>query len=89
MAIWSFIIFLIGVFALIFHLFNFFEWFTPFWAIVLMAISLGMLARISQKEKEGEKEKLVERIQDLEVQLKREKEIEKTVEEKLTEVSQK
>jgi len=71
MIIWSFVIFFVGVLALVFHLFNIFEWFTPFWAIILMAISLGMLARISQKEREREKEKLVERIQELEAQLQK------------------
>lgn len=69
MAIWSLILFLLGVLALLFYIFNIFEWFTPFWAIILMAIALGMLSRVAKKEKEAEKEKLVARIQELEAKL--------------------
>lgn len=69
MIIYSFILFFLGVLALTFHLFDIFAWFMPFWAIILMIVSLGMLVRISQKEREGEKEKLCEKIQDLEAQI--------------------
>ncbi len=69
MAIWALLIFLLGVLALLFNIFNIFEWFTPFWAIILMAIAFAMLTRIAYKEKEAEKEKLVEKIQELEAQL--------------------
>lgn len=71
MAIWALIVFLLGVLALLFNIFNIFDWLTPFWAIILMAIAFAMLTRIAQKEKEGEKEKLVEKIQELEAQLSR------------------
>lgn len=89
MAIWSFVLFILGVLALVFHIFNIFEWFTPVWAIILMAIALAMLARVAQKEKEAEKEKLVNRIQELESHIGKEKEVDKAVEEKLTIVNQK
>ncbi len=71
MAIWALALFVLGVLALVFNLVHIFEWFTPIWAIILMGISLAMLTRIAGKEKEGEKEKLVERIQELEAQLKK------------------
>jgi len=71
MAIWALSLFVLGVLALVFNLTNIFEWFTPIWAVILMVISLAMLTRIASKEKEGEKEKLVERIQELEAQLKK------------------
>jgi predicted membrane protein len=71
MAIWALILFFIGVMAFLFNLFHIFDWFTPIWAIILMVISLGMLTRVSRKEKEAEKEKLVERIQELENLLKK------------------
>jgi predicted tellurium resistance membrane protein TerC len=71
MAIWALILFLMGVLAFIFNLVHIFEWFIPIWAIILMVVSLGMLTRISRKEKEAEKEKLVERIQELENLLKK------------------
>jgi hypothetical protein len=66
MASWVFIVFLLGLLALIFNLFDVFQWFTPWWGVILMIISFGMLTRIYQKEKEGEKEKLRERLQELE-----------------------
>ncbi|MGQ9534122.1 MAG: hypothetical protein ACUVTF_02665 [bacterium] len=69
MALWALILFLLGVLSLLFNIFNIFDWFTPFWAIILMVIAFAMLTRIAQKEKEGEKEKLVEKIQELEAQL--------------------
>ncbi len=71
MVIWALIIFLLGVLSLLFNIFNIFAWFTPFWAIILMAIAFAMLTRVAQKEKEGEKEKLIERIQELEAQLEK------------------
>jgi 4-hydroxybenzoate polyprenyltransferase len=74
MATWVLIVFLLGLLALVFHLFNIFQWFTPWWAVVLMAIAFGMLTRIWRKEREGEKEKLVEKIQELEGKLQKGKE---------------
>jgi predicted membrane protein len=71
MSIWALILFFMGVLAFLFNLLHVFEWFTPIWAIILMVLSLGMLTRISRKEKEAEKEKLVERIQELERLLKK------------------
>jgi predicted tellurium resistance membrane protein TerC len=71
MAIWALVLFVLGVLSFLFNVLHIFEWFTPIWAIVLMVVSLGMLARISRKEKEAEKEKLVERIHELENLLKK------------------
>lgn len=71
MSLWALSLFVLGVLALVFNLTNIFEWFTPIWAVILMGISLAMLTRIARKEKEAEKEKLVERIQELEALLKK------------------
>lgn len=73
MAIWAIIVFFSGLVALVFHLFNIFNWFIPFWGLILMIIALGMLSRIWQKEKEGEKEKLVQKLIDLEEELTKRK----------------
>ena len=70
MGTWALIVFFIGLLALLFHLFNLFTWFIPWWAAILMLVSFGMLTRIWQKEKEGEKEKLQQRIHELEAMLK-------------------
>ena len=66
---WAFIVFLLGVLALTFNLFNIFVWLTPWWGLILMIVSLGMLNRVWQMEREGEKEKLTERVEELEAQL--------------------
>lgn len=71
MAIWALVTFLLGVLALLLYIFNVTGWFMAFWPVVLMVLAFGMLMRISRKEKEGEKEKLVERIQELEAELRR------------------
>ncbi len=70
MIIWACIVCIIGLIALLFHIFNLFNWFVPFWGLILMVISFGMLTRIWNKEKEGEKEKLAQRVAELEEQLK-------------------
>ncbi len=75
MATWALIVFLLGLLSLLFHIFNLFTWFTPWWAVLLMFSAFGMLTRIWKKEKEGEKEKLMERIQELEATLAKEKEV--------------
>ena len=74
MATWVLIVFLLGLLALVFHLFDMFMWFTPWWAVILMVIAFGMLTRIWRKEKEGEKEKLVEKIQELETHVSKSEE---------------
>jgi 4-hydroxybenzoate polyprenyltransferase len=74
MASWALIVFLIGLSGLIFYLFNIFDWFTPWWGVIIMIMAFGMLTRIWKKEKEGEKERLVERIQELESKLESRKE---------------
>ncbi len=70
MATWALIVFFIGLLALLFHLSSLFAWFTPWWAAILMLVSFGMLTRIWQKEREAAKEKLQQRIQELEAMLK-------------------
>jgi membrane protein implicated in regulation of membrane protease activity len=66
MATWALITFLVGFVSFIFYLYEIFAWFIPFWGIIIMAIAFGMLTRIWHKEKEGEKEKLARRIEQLE-----------------------
>ena len=70
MAVWVFVIFLLGLLALVFDLFNVFQWFTPWWGTILMILSFGMLSRIWQKERECEREKLRQRIEEIESLLK-------------------
>ncbi len=70
MAIWVLILFLAGLIAWVFNLFTAFSWFTPWWAVALMVVSLTMLARVCERERDGEKEKLLERIEELEAMLK-------------------
>lgn len=74
MALWALVVFVVGVVGLILHFFNIFSWFAPWWGIILMFMAFGMLTRIWNKEKEREKEKLVERIQELEAQVQSPKE---------------
>jgi len=69
MALWALVVFVIGVVGLVLHFLNIFGWFAPWWGVILMFMAFGMLTRIWNKEKEGEKEKLVERINELEEQL--------------------
>jgi multisubunit Na+/H+ antiporter MnhB subunit len=71
MALWAIIVFVVGVIIMLFHIFQAPAAFSYLWAIILMIIAFVMLYRIAQKEKEAEKEKLVERIQDLEAQLQK------------------
>jgi len=74
MALWALVVFVVGVVGLVLHFFNIFSWFAPWWGIILMFMAFGMLTRIWNKEKEREKEKLVERIQELESQVQSRKE---------------
>jgi uncharacterized membrane protein YqjE len=67
---WAFFLFCFGVCALLLYVFDIFSWFTRWWGVILMFIAFGMLTRIWQKEKEGNKEKLRERIKELEALLK-------------------
>jgi hypothetical protein len=69
MSLWALVVFLVGVVGLIHHYFNIISWFAPWCGMILKFEAIGMLTRIWRKEKEGEKEKLVERIQELEGQL--------------------
>ena len=70
MTTWTLILFSMGLFALVYNLFDSFRSLTPWWAMVIMIIAFGILVRIWQKEGDSEKERLVARIQELEEQLK-------------------
>jgi len=69
MSLWALVVFLVGVVGLILHFFGIFSWFAPWWGMILMFMAFGMLTRIWRKEKEGEKERLVKRIRELEAQV--------------------
>ncbi len=69
MAYWALVIFCLGLFSLLFQIFNIFTWFTPFWGIILMLVAFAMLTRIAAKEKQGEKEALKRSIEELEAKL--------------------
>ena len=71
MAVLILFIFLLGLLALVFDLFNIFLWLMPWWALAHMALAYIMFTLIWKKEKEGEKERLVDRIQELETMLNR------------------
>lgn len=70
MIIWAFITFGLGIVLFLIYIFGLFSTFAPWiWSIILFIISVGMLNRIWSKEKEGEKEKLVQRVTELEEEL--------------------
>jgi len=70
MATWGITLFVLGLIALVVNLFNIFPWFTTWWAVFIMVLAFGMLAQVGEREREGEKEKLTERIAELEALLK-------------------
>jgi 4-hydroxybenzoate polyprenyltransferase len=63
------IMFMMGLLALVCHLFNVFAWLMPWWALGNMALAYYMFTLIWKKEQEGEKEKLVDRIVELEARV--------------------
>jgi hypothetical protein len=63
------IMFLMGLLALVCDLFHVFVWLTPWWALGNMVLAYSMFTLIWKKEREGEKEKLVDRIVELETRL--------------------
>jgi hypothetical protein len=70
MIVWAFIIFGFGVLLFFIYILGLFSTFAPWiWSIILFIISVGMLNRIWSKEKEGEKEKLAQRVIKLEEEL--------------------
>jgi len=70
MAIWAFIVFVVGIIVFLFYILDVFTSFAPWlWSIILFVIAIGMLNRIWSKEKQGEKEKLAQRVADLEEKL--------------------
>jgi membrane protein implicated in regulation of membrane protease activity len=66
MALWVLTLFFLGLLAVIFNLMNIFSWYVPWWGSILMILALGMLVRIWRKEKEGERERLIHKIRELE-----------------------
>ncbi|RKX70928.1 hypothetical protein DRP53_03245 [candidate division WOR-3 bacterium] len=62
---WALVTFILGLMAFLFNTFGIFTWFEQFWGLIMMLISLGMFTRIANKEREGEKEKLREMVEDL------------------------
>lgn len=70
MIIWAFIVFGLGFIVFFLFIFDIFTTFAPWiWSIILFVIALGMLNRIWSKEKEGEKEKLAQRVNELQEEL--------------------
>jgi 4-hydroxybenzoate polyprenyltransferase len=65
-----FVMFLTGLLALVFDLLSIFLWLSPWLALVHIVIAYIMFTHIWKKEQEGEKEKLAERIQELETQVR-------------------
>ncbi|HIE05942.1 MAG TPA: hypothetical protein EYP58_03975 [bacterium (Candidatus Stahlbacteria)] len=61
--------FILGFVAFITNAIGVFTWFEPFWGLIMMLLALGMFMRIARKEREGEKERLREVIEDLKVKL--------------------
>jgi len=70
MTVWVLVVFLLGLVAVLINIFDVFTWLVPWWAIILMVSAFGMLTRIWHKERECEKEKLAERIKELEALFK-------------------
>lgn len=63
------IMFMMALLALVCDLFRVFTWLMPWWALGYMALAYYMFTLIWRKEREGEKEKLVDRIVELEARL--------------------
>jgi membrane protein insertase Oxa1/YidC/SpoIIIJ len=70
MVVWAFIVFVVGIVVFLFYILDVFASFAPWlWSIILFVIAIGMLNRIWTKEKLGEKEKLAQRVIELEEEL--------------------
>jgi len=67
---WALLTFILGLIAFLFSIFEVFKWFEQFWGLIMMLIALGMFTRIANKERESEKEKLREEIEDLKRRIK-------------------
>jgi uncharacterized membrane protein len=72
MEIFSIILFVLGLLIFIAQIFNVVRWIIPLGALIIMIVSLFMLFNILSKKKDAEKERLVERIQDLETRVSKE-----------------
>lgn len=70
MATWVIILFFLGLFGTVVSRVAGLDWFAPWWSVILMVVAFSMLKQIWRKEETGEKEKLLERMQDLEGKLR-------------------
>jgi hypothetical protein len=70
MSKWILILFFLGLVCTVLGLVGNFEWLVPWWSAILMVASVKLLTQIWNREEEGEREKLVEKIQYLEDQLR-------------------
>ena len=67
MVIWAFVVFGFGLVVFLLYILILFTSFAPWvWSIILFVIAVGMFNRIWHKEKEGEKEKLAQKVAELE-----------------------
>ena len=69
MALATVVLIIIGLGIFLSHIFNIVKWFIPLGALINMVLALGMLFNIISKKKDAEKEKLTERLEELEAQL--------------------
>ena len=46
MVLWVFVLFLVGIFALLINILDIFPWFVMWWPVILMLIAFGMLIRL-------------------------------------------
>jgi hypothetical protein len=61
--------FMMGLFALVCDLFRVLAWLLPWWPLGYMVLAYYMFTLLWKNEHEGEKEKLVDRIVELEARL--------------------
>ena len=69
MLTWCAVLFFLGVAAFLDSLFTFGEIFRKVNSVLFMLVSLGVLVRVSIKQKLGQKENYQEKIQDLETEI--------------------
>jgi cytochrome c-type biogenesis protein CcmH/NrfF len=72
MEIFSVILFIVGLLIFISDIFKVILWLIPIGSVAIMVISMGMLFNVLAKKKDAEKEKLTERIEELETQISKE-----------------
>jgi hypothetical protein len=70
MSKWILILFILGLVCTVIGLIGNFGWLMPWWSAILMITAVKLLTHIWRREEGGEREKLVEKIQYLEEQLR-------------------